>query len=675
MEEARTQIRGTAARVTVVEQNVANGTANISNETKRRLNITTYKGFSDVPVFSGTHDEYEDWSFKLRTFLSTEEKWFGILLKTVESLDREVKDYDIDDFVQNSPPEVTTELADWMNTQLYNVLTLKTKDNPLQTVKNVADEEDVRGIAAWVKLLRSYKGKNANRSQQLAERVHNIKRVISYGDVLPRMEKWEASLKEHEKDTQKEVADVTKANCLRNMVPNELHSDLTKMSHLVQYDDVKWYIIEQVSLRQSTEKKTVKASGYSTSGQTVPVPMDTSHVSKFCCDDVPSQSAEEHVGEDELLAVKGKGKGFRGQCFHCHQYGHRLSECPQKDKEMGKAGGGDRQSWQKGKGGNKGQYGPWVNYGGGKSVKGKGKGSWIWPGKGQWGGSWQSEGQWGKGLHWMDDNQQSLQSYEDNVLFCLNRAEVSDRDTSAFLDNLGWTIQRAQDKIQLQGTGERKPGKWCSKNSYEVLSDQVDDDEVSTTDGEMCSDLPDEEVWPRLDSQRSARVKCTTSMKRVHHRKAWKTVGFNDEIQYLGDGGQQPEINNLSGSGWIKVSAIMDSGAAESVAPPSVCHHLPMQESAGSKRGQEYHTANGAKLVNQGQRRIKAVTEEGVDVQMTYQVANVTKPLNSVSKICDQGNIVVFSKNGGCIVNRTGNSIFSRKRCVHAAHMGTFTWI
>ena len=167
MEEARTQIRGTAARVTVVEQNVANGTANISNETKRRLNITTYKGFSDVPVFSGTHDEYEDWSFKLRTFLSTEEKWFGILLKTVESLDREVKDYDIDDFVQNSPTEVTTELADWMNTQLYNVLTLKTKDNPLQTVKNVADEEDVRGIAAWVKLLRSYKGRTLTEASNL----------------------------------------------------------------------------------------------------------------------------------------------------------------------------------------------------------------------------------------------------------------------------------------------------------------------------------------------------------------------------------------------------------------------------------------------------------------------------------------------------------------------------
>ena len=60
------------------------------------------------------------------------------------------------------------------------------------------------------------------------------------------------------------------------------------------------------------------------------------------------------------------------------------------------------------------------------------------------------------------------------------------------------------------------------------------------------------------------------------------------------------------------------------------------------ERGQEYHTANGAKLVNQGQRRIKAVTEEGVAVQRTYQVSDVTKPLNAVSKIFDQENVVFF---------------------------------
>ena len=57
---------------------------------------------------------------------------------------------------------------------------------------------------------------------------------------------------------------------------------------------------------------------------------------------------------------------------------------------------------------------------------------------------------------------------------------------------------------------------------------------------------------------------------------------------------------------------------------------------------------------------------------MTYQVTNVTKPLNSVSKICDQENIVVFSKNGGCIVNTWSGqeTPFSRENGVYMLH----TW-
>ena len=60
MEEATAHFKGTNARVTMVEQAMANDTANVSADRKKRLNITTYKGFIDVPVFSGTHDEYED---------------------------------------------------------------------------------------------------------------------------------------------------------------------------------------------------------------------------------------------------------------------------------------------------------------------------------------------------------------------------------------------------------------------------------------------------------------------------------------------------------------------------------------------------------------------------------------------------------------------------------------
>ena len=112
------------------------------------------------------------------------------------------------------------------------------------------EEEGCCGAGAWVKLLRAWKGKNASRSQRLTERVHGIKRVSLCSEVLARMEKWDAALKEHIKDTGCEVADITMANCLRRLVPIDLSADLQMMSHIVRYSNVKRYIIDQAGLQQ-----------------------------------------------------------------------------------------------------------------------------------------------------------------------------------------------------------------------------------------------------------------------------------------------------------------------------------------------------------------------------------------------------------------------------------------
>ena len=109
-------------------------------------------------------------------------------------------------------------------------------------------------------------------------------------------------------------------------------------------------------------------------------------------------------------------------------------------------------------------------------------------------------------------------------------------------------------------------------------------------------------------------------------------------------------MNGLE-EGWMRFANIMDSGAAESVAPPSTCPHFPLMESPGSRAGQEYRTAGGERLKNKGQRQVQAWTEEGCPVGMTYQVAEVTKPLNSVSKMCDAGNVVTFTAHGGTMKN------------------------
>ena len=209
-----------------------------------------------------------------------------------------------------------------------------------------------------------------------------------------------------------------------------------------------------------------------------------------------------------MCAVKGKEKGFKGPCCHCQQYEHRLSECPQKDKDMGKTVGGDRQSWQTERGGNKRQCGPQWSHRGGKQDEGKG--GWSWPWKGQWSGPTPTGWHMDKGLRLVDDSQHSVQPNEDNVFCSQNSTDVNDLDTSTLFEDLELTIQPHRIQYKTRPTiYARQGGRWCSKNRHEVL----------TTDGERCSDYTNDEVWPKCCGKQSARkndsTKCEESLEEV----------------------------------------------------------------------------------------------------------------------------------------------------------------
>ena len=78
----------------------------------------------------------------------------------------------------------------------------------------------------------------------------------------------------------------------------------------------------------------------------------------------------------------------------------------------------------------------------------------------------------------------------------------------------------------------------------------------------------------------------------------------------------------------VTIEAVMDSGAAESVAPAVMAPWVPVLESSGWKRGQTYMSACGEKLTNLGQKQLKVWTNEGKLVALaTFQCADVTGPL------------------------------------------------
>ena len=110
-------------------------------------------------------------------------------------------------------------------------------------------------------------------------------------------------------------------------------------------------------------------------------------------------------------------------------------------------------------------------------------------------------------------------------------------------------------------------------------------------------------------------------------------------------------VHHVAGSGWRRVSAIMDSGSAECVAPENIARNIPLMETEASRQGQTYHTADGGVIKNKGEKTVMMYSEDGDQFRARYQITDVTRPLNSISRVCDQGNNVLFTKTGGWIIN------------------------
>jgi hypothetical protein len=77
-----------------------------------------------------------------------------------------------------------------------------------------------------------------------------------------------------------------------------------------------------------------------------------------------------------------------------------------------------------------------------------------------------------------------------------------------------------------------------------------------------------------------------------------------------------------------------------------------------ARRGVKYTPAGGREMKNHGEKRVKFKTREGILAKITFQAAEVRKPLAVVSRIIAKVNTVVFSSSGSYITNdKTGAKI------------------
>ena len=110
------------------------------------------------------------------------------------------------------------------------------------------------------------------------------------------------------------------------------------------------------------------------------------------------------------------------------------------------------------------------------------------------------------------------------------------------------------------------------------------------------------------------------------------------------------ETVNTEGE-WVKVTAVVDSGAEDNALPPDTAEWFELTPSEASKAERKFRGAAGEPIPAMGRRVTKGKTAEGHTKRISWEVCPVKKPLLSVPRLTEAGNVVKIGKNKAIIVN------------------------
>jgi hypothetical protein len=98
----------------------------------------------------------------------------------------------------------------------------------------------------------------------------------------------------------------------------------------------------------------------------------------------------------------------------------------------------------------------------------------------------------------------------------------------------------------------------------------------------------------------------------------------------------------------VEMAVAIDSGAVDHVASEDDIPGAEIVPSPASLAGRHFQGANGKTIENKGQSTVRMRSKDtGVKINSVFQIAHVSRPLYSVSKICDTGCEVHFNKTEG----------------------------
>jgi hypothetical protein len=121
-------------------------------------------------------------------------------------------------------------------------------------------------------------------------------------------------------------------------------------------------------------------------------------------------------------------------------------------------------------------------------------------------------------------------------------------------------------------------------------------------------------------------------------------------------------VNDVEAWKDLEFEVALDSGAVVHVCSVEDCPGYRVEESPGSRRGQEFLMGDGGTIPNMGQSKLN-LSDDHREISSLFQVAAVTRPLMSVGKICDEGHSIKFTATMAVVHSKDGEELcrFHRK--------------
>ena len=601
----------------------------------------------------------------------------------------------------------------WMADQLYSLMSRKTAGDAQAIVRSLehsdeSDEEDeiggglvnpLRGLLAWQRVHREATGWNTAKKRALNSAVHFPTRATSYEEVPRAIEEWTLRRRKFERLERTKLADSTAMGALRMIIPEKLAEKALTVQNTVDSEaELKKYILGQCFENRG--------------GNLGKGPNLNAMEQK---DENEDQGGGEELYMAYKGGGKaGGGKGgkssgaawFEGLCNFCGVYGHSKARCRKLDGIM--QAHRDREAKGEGKGDEKGK-----GWKGGGWNDGAGKGGGWYDGAGKGGGHKGGQQMYGKGYHgggWKGGKSGSKGKGKKGLNLSVGELFHTAADDwgiqeeewpwETYLNSLDCGGCGTADSFECVPCGPAGMTDDCCKATRtspprsRVGPDDGSDAETSGPHAQMeCEWMKPRRPAPR----RRAPMKMLGSLhnrfefpsleeasytekampprisalenggeKRIKGKNRWRKMQMDEESfdEMLAPLTIEEEIQELQkdvplntlpwkevGRQYSRVRTVMDSGAAESVGPPEMAPHLKIRPSVGSQRGQHYISASKQRLPNLGQQTLHAVTEDYQSAAMTFQIAEVSRPLSAVGEITDKGNVVVFGPRGGFILN------------------------